>query len=197
MRPAWSLRAIAVLFAAILPLSGCALTTGHVDLTYEPMAETTKVARPNSPHVTVEVLDKRPTQAVGQKINGLGMKSADIVPNSDVPALLKSAFETELSNRGFSEGTGGNTILVRLGNFQNQYKLGLISGEATASMGMEVSVIRADGSVAYKRYIRSERNDWVEITGEDNAQRMLNAAMRDAVAMVFNDHAFIEAVTKS
>ncbi len=125
------------------------------------------------------------------------MKSADIVPNSDVPALLKSAFETELSNRGFSEGTGGNTILVRLGNFQNQYKLGLISGEATASMGMEVSVIRADGSVAYKRYIRSERNDWVEITGEDNAQRMLNAAMRDAVAMVFNDHAFIEAVTKS
>jgi len=57
--------------------------------------------------VTVVITDKRPTQVVGQKMNGLGMKGADIVSNSDVPGTIKSAFETELKSRGFTEGTGG------------------------------------------------------------------------------------------
>src|SRR5208337_267057 len=117
----------ALLAVTLLMFSGCAFTTGHVDLAYQPTTHATKLASPESPRVTVVVTDKRPTQIVGQKINGFGMKTADIVSNTDVPGTLKSAFETELSNRGFTEGAGGNVISVSLSDFQNQFTLGFFS----------------------------------------------------------------------
>ena len=72
-------------------------------------------------------------------------KTADIVSNTDVPGTLKSAFETELKNRGFTEGGGGNVISVSLGNFENQFTLGFFSGDATATIGMQVTVTRPNG----------------------------------------------------
>ena len=180
-----------LLAASLLLISGCALTTGHVDLAYQPTTQASKLAKPESPRVSVVVRDKRPTQVVGQKMNGLGMKMADIVSNTDVPGTLKSAFETELKNRGFTEGGGGNVISVSLGNFENQFTLGFFSGDATATIGMQVTVTRPNGSVAYDRYITGQAKDWVEVAGEDNAQRELDAAMQDGVSKVFADNSFI------
>jgi uncharacterized lipoprotein YajG len=175
-------------------LSGCAFTTGHVDVSYQPAAQPTKIAGPDSPRVRVEVTDKRTTQAVGQKINGFGMKTADIVSNGDVPGTLKSAFETELTNRGFVEGADGDLVSVTLNNFQNQFTLGFFSGDATATIGINVTVKHSNGSVAFDKYITGESKDWIEVAGEDNAQRMLNAAMQDAVTKVFADNAFIDSL---
>ena len=184
--------AISVLLtASLLLISGCAFTTGHVDLAYQPTTQATKLAKPESPPLSVVVADKRPTQVVGQKINGLGMKTADIVSNTNVPGTLKSAFETELKNRGFTEGGGGNVISVSLGNFENQFTLGFFSGDATATIGMQVTVTRPNGSVAYDRYITGRAKDWVEVAGEDNAGHELDAAMQDGVSKVFADNAFI------
>ncbi len=180
-----------LLTASLLLICGCALTTGHVDLAYQPATQATKLATAASPRVSVVVTDKRPTKVVGQKMNGLGMKMADIVSNTDVPGTLKSAFETELKNRGFTDGGGGNVISVSLGNFENQFKLGFFSGDATATIGMQVTVTRPDGSVAYDKYITGQAKDWVEVAGEDNAQRELDAAMQDGVSKVFADNAFI------
>ena len=191
------LSAIAALVVTLLLLSGCAFTTGHVDLSYQPTSQPTKIAGSNSPHVLVEVTDKRPTQAVGQKINGFGMKTADIVSNSDVPKTLKNAFETELSNRGFTEGGGGDLISVRLSNFQNQFTLGFFSGDAAATIGMDVTVKRPDGSVAYNQYVIGQNKESVEIASEGNAERVLNAALQDAVSKVFGDNAFIDSLKNS
>jgi len=187
----------AVLASAMLLLSGCAFTTGHVDLGYQPATQATKLATPQSPRVTVAVTDKRPTQVVSQKINGLGMKTADIVSNTDVPGTLKSAFETELNSRGFTEGAGGNVVSVTLNNFENQFSLGFFSGEANATIGMQVTVTRPDGSLAYDKYFTGQSKDWVEIAGEDNAGRQLNAAMQDGVSKVFADSAFIDSLKKA
>ncbi len=198
MRPARPQSSIVgALAAALLLLSGCAFTTGHVDLSYQPTNQPTKIAGSNSPHVLVEVSDKRTTQAVGQKINGFGMKTADIVSNSDVRETLKSAFEAELSNRGLTEGPGGDLISVTLNNFQNQFTLGFFSGEATATIGINVTVKRPNGSVPYNQYITGQAKDWVEIAGEGNAQRVLNAAMQDAISKVFADNAFIDSLKSS
>jgi uncharacterized lipoprotein YajG len=182
---------------ALLSLSGCAFTTGHADLTYQPTTQATKLARPESPRVTVLVTDKRPTQVVGQKINGFGMKTADIVSNSDVPGTLKSAFETELNSRGFTEGAGGNVVSVSLNNFENQFTLGFFSGDANATIGMQVTVKHPDGSVAYDRYFTGQAHNWIEIAGEDNASHELSAAMQDGVSKVFSDNAFIDSLNKT
>jgi uncharacterized lipoprotein YajG len=186
-----------LLAATLVMLSGCAFTTGHVDLAYQPTTQATKLAAPDSPRVSVVVTDKRPTQVVGQKINGFGMKTADIVSNTDVPGTLKSAFETELNSRGFTEGAGGDVVLVSLSNFENQFTLGFFSGDSTATIGMQVTVKRPDGTVAYDKYVTGQSKDWVEVAGEDNAGHELNAAMQDGVSKVFADSAFIDALKKS
>jgi len=187
---------LVLLAGALLLFSGCAFTTGHVDLAYQPTTQATKLAAPDSPHVSVLVTDKRPTQVVGQKINGLGMKTADIVSNTDVPGTLKSAFETELNSRGFSEGAGGDVVLVSLSNFENQFTLGFFSGDSTATIGMQVTVKRPDGTVAYDKYITGQSKDWIEVAREGNAEHMLNAAMQDGVSKVFADQAFIDSLDK-
>jgi uncharacterized lipoprotein YajG len=186
-----------LLGATLLMLTGCAFTTGHVDLAYQPTTQATKLAAPDSPRVSVVVTDKRPTQVVGQKINGFGMKTADIVSNTDVPGTLKSAFETELHSRGFTEGAGGDVVLVSLSNFENQFTLGFFSGDSTATIGMQVTVKRPDGTVAYDKYVAGQSKDWIEVAGEDNAGHELNAAMQDGVSKVFADSAFIDALKKS
>jgi hypothetical protein len=110
-----------LLITVVLSISGCALTTGHVDLEYQPTSAGTNIATAASLPVAIKIIDKRPTQIVGSKINGFGMKTADIISDSDVPATLKSAFETELNNRGFRLGANGHLIVIELSNLQNQF----------------------------------------------------------------------------
>jgi uncharacterized lipoprotein len=182
--------------ATMLLISGCALTTGHVDLQYQPQTEATKIAGANSRSVTVAVTDKRPNQAVGEKINGFGMKTADIVADNNVSDTVKSAFETELQNRGFKIGPGGDSIAVALNNLQNQFSLGWFSGESTANMGMDVTVRGSNGAVLYHKYITGHNQEWVEVGTSTNAQHTLDAAMQDAVSKVFSDSKFIDALKK-
>jgi uncharacterized lipoprotein YajG len=178
-------------------LGGCAFTQGQVNVAYQASTPASPVAESSSPPVLVQVSDKRTTQVVGQKINGFGMKTADIVSTSDVPGTLKNAFETELSNRGFKQGEGGNLILVTLDNFQNQFTLGFFSGEATATIGINVTVKGPGGVVAYNQYITGQSKESVQLAIASNAEEELNAAMRDAVGKVFADAAFIGSLKKA
>jgi len=187
--------AVAALTAMLL-ISGCPSTTGHVNLEYHSQTPATRVAETASPHVAVEVTDKRPTQIVGQKINGWGMKTADIVSDTHVPGILKRAFENELEDRGFTVGPRGALIAVTLSNLNNQFTVGVFSGEAEANMGMDVTVKRPDGAVAYDKYITGNYRESSMVATAGKAQRTLNAAMRDAVSRVFSDSAFIDALKK-
>jgi uncharacterized lipoprotein YajG len=129
-------------------------------------------------------------------MNGWGMKTAEIVSDNDVSATFKNAFETELTSRGFKLGPNGNLVSVSLRIFQNQFTLGFFSGETTADMAMDVSLERPDSGIAYQKYINAEYKDWVEISGSGNAQAALNSAMQEAVAKVFSDSAFTDALKK-
>ncbi len=196
--------AVAVL-AAMLLIGGCAFTTGHVNLEYQPQTPATRVAEAASPPVAVQVTDKRPTQIVGEKINGFGMKTAGIKSDSDVPGTLKGAFETELKHRGFTIGANGNQVVVMLDSLQNSFAAGVFRGDASANAGMDVSVKRLGGVVVYDKYftgqskIRDVGFNWgvfVEMGSSRDAQTALNAAIRDAVTKVFADEAFIHALRK-
>ena len=189
-------RAFPVTLVLTLLLAGCALQEGHVNLSYAPIRPPFPVDRPNLPPVAVTVIDERSTQVVGEKINQFGMMVADIVSDTNVPDLLKTAFGDDLKQFGFPEGGNGNTVFVRLGYLHNQFTIGIFHWESTATIGMEVSVKRADGSIAYRRYVIGESKEWIFVAGEKNAQRMLDAAIQRGVAKVFNDSAFINAVSK-
>ena len=189
-----SLDAIARVLAATILLSGCAFTTGHVDLDYQSQVTPTRVAEGDSPRIGVAVADKRPTQVVGHKINGYGMKTAEIISDSDVPDTVKKAFEQELKARGFTVGTGGILVSVSLNDFESEYSMGWFSGQATANMGMDVSVVQTNGAITFEKHIVGHNEESVMTAGEGNAQDTLNAAMRDAVSNVFGDPAFLDAL---
>jgi uncharacterized lipoprotein YajG len=185
-----------LLAAALLLFGGCA-TTGHVDLAYQPTTQTPKLAAPASRHVAIAVTDKRPTPSVGHKLNVFGMKTADIVSDTDVPGTLESAFETELKSRGFFVGAGGNVITVTLDNFQIQFIVGFFAIDTIANIGMQVTVKHPDGSVGYEKYVTAESTDWFEVVTATDAGDQLSAAMQDVVSKVFNDTAFIDSLNKS
>lgn len=210
-------RAIAAWLAAALLFSGCAFGTGHVNITYQPIIVATRLAAPDSPRVIVKVMDKRATQTLGQKINGFGIETADLVADTDVPGTLEDAFETELHNRGFLKGRGGNVISVRLDTFENQFTIGFWSGEfvnqltlgpwsddsaapigmSAATIGMDVTVRHPNGSLAYNRYFTGDSKESIHIASENNAERTLDAAMQNGVSKVFIDSAFIDSLKKS
>jgi hypothetical protein len=76
--------------------------------------------------------------------------------------------------------------------------MGLISGEATATTGMEVTVTHADGTIAYNKFInRQYILTGVEIGGEDNAQKALDEAMKDCISKLFGDTGFVNSLLKS
>ncbi len=187
---------IIIALAAALFLAGCAFTTGHVDLSYQPSTDVTKVAETESPPVAVQIIDKRPTKTVGQKINGFGMKTADIVADTDVPQTIKDAFETELTNRGFTDGPNGNQVVVTLDNLQNSFTVGFFSGEATSTAGMDVAVKNAKGANVFDKYFTGQSKDWIELATPENAQKMLNGAIKDAIGKVFADQDFLDTLKK-
>lgn len=195
--PRYRVATAVIALAAIFAIGGCAFTTGHVDLSYQPSGDATKVAQADSPPVAVQVSDKRPTQVVGQKINGFGMKTADIVADTDVPGTIKNAFETELSDRGFTAGPNGNQVAVTLDSLQNSFTVGFFSGEATATAGMDVAVKRPNGTTAFDQYFTGNSKDWIELATPENAETMLDAAIKDAITKVFADQTFLDALKKS
>lgn len=182
--------------AAVLFFGGCAFTTGHVDLSYQPSTDVTKVAEAESPPVAVQIIDKRPTKTVGQKINGFGMKTADIVADTDVPQTIKDAFETELTNRGFTDGPNGNQVVVTLDNLQNSFTVGFFSGEATSTAGMDVAIKNVKGASIFDKYFTGQSKDWIELATPENAQKMLDGALKDAIGKVFADQDFLDALKK-
>jgi hypothetical protein len=116
---------------------------------------------------------------------------------SDVPATLKSAFESELKDRGFIEGEGGNAVIVRLGYFRNTFVNRGFVFEATASMDLEVSIVRPDGAIPYRKYATGRAHDTFALASTSNAQHMLDAAMHDAVSRVLSDPDFLASLKKT
>jgi uncharacterized lipoprotein YajG len=188
---------LAILCAAILAIGGCGLVPPKVDVTYQPEQQVAKVADSSSPRVSVDVVDNRPTQKVGETIATFGIKTSDTVTPSDIPVTLKNAFEAELKDRGFVEGDGGDAVIVRLGYFRNTFVNRGIVNDANASMDLEVSIVRADGAISYRKYVTGRAHDTFALASSSNAQRMLDASMGDAVSKVFNDPEFLAALKKS
>ncbi len=202
--------------AALLGTCSCLGPTGHVSLEYASPSPAAKVAEAGSPHVAVEVADKRPTQVVGQKFNGVWMPTSDIVSDTDVPSALKSAFDTELAQRGFILGPGGNLVSVTLNTLQSRFTGPWLAPgpETTAEMAMGVAVKLPNGAVVYDKSIAAQNRERLSAASCWEADKMpksvakldarllcnardtLNAAMQDAVLKIFSDGTFIDVLRK-
>ncbi|HWP59587.1 MAG TPA: YajG family lipoprotein [Candidatus Acidoferrales bacterium] len=179
--------------------SGCALTTDYVTLSYAPQTGINKIVGAEAIKVDVEVLDVRAIRdKVSAKKNGYGMEMAPIIAKEDVATTIATAIESELANRGFIPGAGSVRLLAELQKFYNDFKTGFWSGTAAAELIMNVQIKKSDGTIVYSRLVAGEGNiPGIQLASGENARNALDAALKDAVAKLFDDGAFIQALFKA
>jgi uncharacterized lipoprotein len=188
--------------------SGCALTEDHIEIAYASTTPRAVVKGAEGVNVEVRVVDGRGASAddrrpngeskVSAKKNGYGMEMAAILATNDVPAVLKSAIASELSGRGFRIGAGSIVVSVELGRFWNDFKIGFLTGDASAELTMNVQVKRRDGSVAFIKLVTAQgENPGIGLASGDNAKVALDAALGSAVRKLVSDAGFISALLQA
>jgi len=136
---------------------------------------------------------------VGCKKNGYGMEMAAIRSENDVPGLVRSSIQTELTRRGFQSGPGGVTVVVEVRRLYNDFKIGFFSGDAAAEADLEVRVL-APGHAERSPPIFEGRaqgtgaNPNVQLSSGENAKPALEAALSEAIWRLFNNRGFVEAL---
>ena len=189
----------AAVVLTMVMLNGCALTKGHVAMSYVPQADVGKIQGAEAVAVKVEVADERTIKdKVSAKKNGYGMEMAPILAANDVAEVLKGAIETELKQRGFAVGDGSVGVVAELSKFYCDFKTGFWSGNAVAEVTMNVQVKNPDGSIAFSKLVAGEGcKNHIELYSEGNARTALNAALHDAVFKLFEDPAFVDSLLQS
>jgi len=190
------LQTIALWIAIALSLTQC-VPTRDITVAYQPPLRVAKEPDPKLPPVSVLVLEKRPSTVVGHPLGALGEKEGFILSENDAIVALKKAFDIELKGEGFTIGAGGNEMVVDLSFFQSQYLHPLFHTRAVGSIGIDVTVRRPDGAVAYQSFILGQSEKAAETHFESTetwASDVLNAAMSDAIQKTLADPDFQNAL---
>jgi len=180
-------------------MSGCAATTDHIELGYSLQSVGSQVAGASQVHMQVKVEDRRPSQEVGHKINGYGVEMAPIVTDQNIGDLVEQAVEKELRSRGFAVGTPGPTLLlIQLDRFTSSFQMGVFSGSATADVAMDVMIKNVAGKDTFKTWIMAKgENPSLQLATGDNAKVALDQALQNALAKLFGDQKFLDALVAS
>lgn len=189
------MRRVLVLILAALWLSGCALTTERIDLSYVPQKGIAVIPGAHKITVNVQINDKR--QEKGNKVsckkNGFGMEMAPILANEDVKLTIKRAIEQELKSRGFSIGNEALiSVIADLTRFWNDHKLGFFAGDSIADLNMTVTVKDNSMKVLYSRHIITQGVESnIQLMNGNNARLALDRALENGISLLFKDERFI------
>lgn len=182
-------------------LTGCALTTDHIDLVYVPQLGVSQLIDAASILVGVQVNDQRQDKSnrVSSKKNGYGMEMAPILANEDVTITIRRAIEQELQARGFVISNKALvSIIVDLSRFWNDHKMGFFAGDAIADLNMSVIVKNNNGNLLYNRIIQAQGIEPnTQLATGNNARAALNKALENGIKLLFEDRAFISSLLEA
>jgi uncharacterized lipoprotein YajG len=193
------------LAALVGPTFGaCAFTTDTIVPGYQPQQWARRVNGADQVTVRVVVHDLRRDRArVSVKKNGYGMEMAPIVSAMDVAGFIRSNVALELARRGFTvvEQTG-LVINVDLRKYFNDFKIGFMSGDATAEVIFDVTAFRAgpdgDGPPIFLGHFEGAgENNGIQLCSGENAKVALDAALTDAMRLMFSDRRFVAALMQT
>jgi len=186
----------AILLSAIIILSGCALTTDRIDLSYSPQLGVTSIAGASDVAIDLSLYDDRQGKGdkVSSKKNGFGIEMAPILVNEDPLLTFRRAIETELQARGFKVGKKSDvSVDANLIMFWNDFKLGVFAGDSIAQLNMSIAVKDKGGKVYYSRIITSQGKEQnIQIMSGDNAKLALDRAFEEGMKQLFTDPVFFE-----
>lgn len=180
-------------------LAGCAMVTARVPLRYTPRGTAAVVPGARNVIVTVSVKDLRKRKRIGTKTNGFGMSMAPIYSKTSVGAMVRRAFEKELSDRGFRVADASPVhVDVHVTQLDSHFDVGVFTGTAAAEFHMTVMVRNRGGQETFSRTIAAAgKNGGVMIASGSNAGVAVDRAVENGVHMVFHDNRFIAALLHS
>jgi uncharacterized lipoprotein YajG len=186
-----------ILAAALLTLclTGCALTPATESLNYQAQTGVAHVAHAENVTVNVVTTDSRVDKAIGHKKNTWGMITAGISADEPVEVIVDRAIEQELKNRGFHIARNSGVIVhADVTKFNNEFSLGFWQGHANGQTTMLIDV-KNNGNEIYKKMIDGTNSDGIQLATGGNAKASLEKALANAMTELFNDPAFIAALT--
>lgn len=185
--------------AMAMALTGCALTVDRIDLAYVPQQGVSQLAGANGVTVDVKVTDMRPDKSkVSSKKNGYGMEMAPIVANEEVSITVRRAIEQELKSRGFQLGTESSLVLIAadMTRFYNDHKTGFFAGDAVADLNLAVNVVSKKNELLFSKQIVAQGTEAnIQLASGENARLALNRALENGMKILFEDRAFLAALT--
>lgn len=182
---------------SLVMLSGCALTTDHVQLQYTPQVAAGPLSGATSVSVNVQVFDQRQDKKVGSKKNGFGMEMAPILATEEVADTVRHALEQELRTRGFQLGEAQALVQIAadLTRFYNDFKMGVFAGDAVADLNLFVTVKSREGKLLYSRHLAAQGVEPnIQLSTGNNARLALNRALENGMKNLFEDKGFISAL---
>jgi uncharacterized lipoprotein YajG len=186
-----------ILAAALLTLglTGCAITPATESLNYQAQTGVAHVAHAENVTVNVVTTDSRADKAIGRKKNTLGMSMAGISADEPVEVTVDRAIEQELKNRGFTIAKNSNiNITADVTKFYNEFNIGW-SAHANAETDVVITVKR-NNEILYNRKIHGDNDSTSLVAATAGlAKESLEKALANAMTELFNDPAFIAALT--
>lgn len=186
---------------ALAALSGCALTTDHVQLSYSQQQGIAQIPGANNVTVNVQVNDHRQDKSkVSSKKNGYGMEMAPILASEDVAITVRRAIEQELRSRGFQLSADAALVQIAadLTRFYNDHKIGFFAGDAVADLNMSVIVKSKKGELIFSKQIAAQGVEPnTQLASGENARLALNRALENGMKTLFEDQSFLSALVAS
>lgn len=200
----WTIRRLVIGALLLLPLTGCALTTAHLDLEYRPEPGTRSPLSAIKPMtIALAVEDQRPPgerNRVGDKRNNLGMVTARVETNREPTRVLYDALKAELERNGhkiLEANAVGPAVAIhaRLLRYWGDGSIRAFDVEMTGTIRAEVSVLEPQSRrVLFARPVTGTARD-SRLMGTDGAfEDVLNRALAEFVRGFARDPGLLEAL---
>src|SRR6266481_7341293 len=194
MTPTYTrIRRLALLAFLITTVTGCVLNPLSVPVTYEPASNIAPVPGASSVHVHVVGEDQR-----ADKTNVGQYDQQPIVPGNNVIDTARDAVQSELQARGFviDNGPASKIVRVRVQRLSGHFFSTLFFSSYTAELIMHVEVESPGKMIGYSQSF-DETNTYhpsMFASLSDDFGAALSGALKQGVAKLFDDPAFIAAL---
>ena len=182
-------------------VTGCTLIDGHVNLSYQPEAESkSPLSTISSLLLRVEVYDQRPTiekYIVGYKKGGFGNVLASVKTNQDIPSVLRQALEAELRSNGHailtkSAATADVTLAVQLKRYWTEPTVRFFDVQVLGTLNANVEILDTKDQLISSRLISGTSVESWQLAVDEAYESVLNGALREFVRNLARDSTIIK-----
>ncbi|MBI3211900.1 MAG: hypothetical protein HYZ47_04365 [Simkania negevensis] len=177
----------AIVFLALLSLSGCADTKHTTHLDYYPPKEMQGMLKtPNAQGILVSI------QCKDSRVNKEEQNLYLPFLQEEIQPFVENSFMAELLNRGFKIDKKGMNIEIEVVKFSSNYTRKLFTGEISAEVILNVVIKDKKGRAIFSKPVMGTATlGAVLFQNEKDVIMTLNKAFAQAVQHAINDEEFI------